>query len=148
MPGHHKHLRILSGTFNVFDLSKLTDGHAGSLAVLRRLVQIDKIEVILIMDVKHLYGEKIWDLYSEICGQDIDRFIYHVSMELPCQICGRFGIMGISRMPEITEEILDHLRFRTFGKPGSFWALENPPQKSNYEYPIKRMVFEAMVIYK
>ena len=145
MPAHPKYLRILSGAFDVVDLSKLTDGHAGSLAVLRRLVQIDKIEVILVMDVKHLYGEKIWELYSKICGQDIDRLVYHVNMELPCQICGRFGIMGIDQLPEITEEILNHIRFREFGKPGSFWALENPPQKSNYEYPIKIMVFGATI---
>jgi hypothetical protein len=145
MPAHLKYLRILSGTFDVIDLSKLTDGHAGSLALLRRLVQIDKIEVILVMDVKHLYGEKIWELYSKICGQDMDRFIYHVKMELPCQICGMFGIMDINEPPEITEEILNHIRFRKFGKPGSFWALENPPEKSNYEYPIQIMVFGVTV---
>ena len=148
MPGHLEYLRILSGALGVIDLSKLTDGHAGSLAVLRRLVQIDKIEVIFVMDFKHLYGKKIWELYSSICGQDIDRLIYHVNMELPCQICGRFGIMGIDQPPEITEEILNHIRFRTFGKPGSFWALENPPQKPNYEYPIKIMVFGITVCSK
>jgi hypothetical protein len=145
MPGHKEYLRILSGSFNVIDLSKLTDGHAGSLAVLTRLVKIDQIEIILLMDIKHLYGEKIWELYSKICGQDIDRLIYHVKMELPCQICGRFSIMGIDQPPEITEEILNQIQFRTFGKPGSFWALEHPPKKSNYEYPIQIMVFGMRV---
>ena len=145
MPAHPEYLRILSGAINYIDLSKLTDGHAGSLAVLRHLVQICKIEVILVIDVKHLYGEKIWELYSKICGQDIDRFVYHVNMELPCQICGQFGIAGIGQPSEITEEILSHIIFRTFGKPGSFWALENPPKKSNYEYPIKIMVFGMTV---
>jgi len=86
-----------------------------------------------ILDSKRLYGSRICELY-ELCGKDVKRFIYHVKTELPNQETGKWGVTGeyamqFLRRPELRAA-------RQFGRPNSFWALEHPPTKADYEYPI------------
>jgi hypothetical protein len=114
----------------------LTGGNIGAATVLKMWCTVDPMAPLAFLtciDLKHLYDERIWDVF-ELCGQDINRFIYHVEMELPDQDTGLPGISG----PYVTQ--IDQEEFfakRKHGAPGSFWALENPPTDPNYEYPIR-----------
>lgn len=85
------------------------------------------------LDLKRLYGLRIWELY-ELCDKDVERFIYHALTELPNQETGEWSVTGeyISFIGDNPER----KAARQFGKPGSFWALENPPTRRDYEYPI------------
>lgn len=115
-------------------LLKLCEGHALALKVLTRLLNESKngFMQILGLDTNRLYGARIWDLYK-LCGKDLERFEYHLDMELPNQGTGHVSITG----PYCSKVDQDaHFAARKFGKPGSFWALENPPTDPNYEYPI------------
>jgi hypothetical protein len=119
-------------------LEKLAEGDPKSLAILRRLFARDRTAVSMIM-AKGLTGSRIWDLYEAICGKSLERFIYHVNLELPCQCCGRLYLMpcDYAQAAGLTREgVENHLRMRQNGKPNSFWAFEGPPSEKDYEYPI------------
>ena len=139
MTNHAELLRIRASD-SFFDIVKsLSEGVPGSMKVV--MESFDKSPLFLLsLDSKHLYGKQIWELYKNVCGEDMERFSYHVDMELPCQVCGKLDISGpyAARMSEA--ELTEHFEARKFGKPGYFWALENPPEKSNYDYPIKLKV--------
>lgn len=83
------------------------------------------------IDQKHLYDEQIAELYL-LCDESLARFIYHVQMELPDQLTGEHRAYGgyLQKVPR------DFSALRTHGKPGSFWALQSPPQHQDYSYPI------------
>ncbi len=86
----------------------------------------------LVLDSKRLYDHRIWELYK-LCGCDIERFKYHVQVELPNQETGELSVTG-PHTPDLGDK--DFWEKRRFGEPGSFWALETPPSCSDYEYPI------------
>ncbi len=113
----------------------LTSGHTGAVTVLAHWKRIDPqalLHIETILDGKGLYDEHIWDVYL-LCDRDINRFIYHVSMELPDQRTGKVTISGkYQRQVDIKE----FLAKRTFGRPGSYWGLKNPPREPHYSYPI------------
>jgi|GEM_PF-6952410 len=62
----------------------LSERLPGSMAVLVEFVKSseDLFTELVVLDEKRLYGESIWKLY-ERCGRDIERFRYHVRIELP-----------------------------------------------------------------
>lgn len=114
----------------------LSEGNPGALNVLMQLEQKFGAMALITVDSKALYGSRIWMLYKDVCGEDIERFDYHLCMELPNQETGRFSITG-PYSTKLTEE--DRQVFweaRKHGKPNSFWALENPPQNRNYKFPL------------
>ena len=91
---------------------------------------------------KKLFGESIGQLLYEVCGSDMERFIYHILMELPYQETGEFGTDPFFKIflthNEFDHEIAKkHIETRKFGKPNSLWALKNPPTDPHYEYPIE-----------
>lgn len=112
------------------------DGNPGAIRVLREWIDssgpIGVLELV-ILDSKRLYGSRIWELYK-LCGQDIERFKYHVQVELPNQQTGQLSATGPYGPGFGNTEFWEK---RKFGKPESFWALENPPDDPNYEYPIR-----------
>ncbi len=116
-------------------ITRLTGGNLGSTRVLVEWLDRDPMAVLAfltVLDLKHLYDEHIWVVYDKICDQDIDRFIYHVSMELPNQATGRLSVSGpYSRLANDA-----FWAKRQSGKPGAYWALEQPPTERNYSYPI------------
>ena len=114
----------------------LAGGNLGALSVLSEWAAVDpraRMGFLTSLDLKHLYDEHIWEVYK-LCGRDIHRFIYHVSMELPNQYTGKLVFTG----PYCSRVRVDEGFFakRTFGKPGSYWALEHPPTDTDYDYPI------------
>jgi|GEM_PF-963906 len=119
-----------------FELIKLlSSGSPGSMTVLMEWYAKDPFALleILVLDSKRLYDEHIWDVYSRVCGENLDRFIYHVQMELPNQVTGELSITGSYNRMVDTRAFFAK---RTFGKPGSYWALEDPPTDRHYDYPI------------
>jgi len=113
----------------------LSENHPGAIVVVGNWIKSSPngLLEILTLDTKHLYGERIWELYC-LCGEDLDRFKYHVGVELPDQITGELSAMGPYRPDRNDTEFWEK---RRFGKPGSFWALEQPPSEKDYEYPIR-----------
>ena len=113
----------------------LCGGNSGALRVLAEWFHSSPMAVIemLSLDTKRLYDNRIWELY-ELCGQDIERFKYHVLTELPNQETGELSVSG-PHSPDFDDK--EFWQKRRSGQPGSFWALENPPSEANYEYPIK-----------
>ena len=113
----------------------LSEGNPGALNVLMRYAQSTPLGILALLtfDTKRLYGARIWDLYSDICGQDIDRFAYHLQVELPNQETGRLSVSGPFSPAMDDSEFWEK---RRAGKPGSFWALETPPTSQYYDYPI------------
>jgi hypothetical protein len=96
-------------------------------------------DLVTIMDCKHLYGKRIYKLFVTTCGKDVDRFIYHIKMELPCQICGSFVLAMMEPMDDPKSiDVYAHKMARQFaqGKSNSFWGLEPHPEDPNYSYPI------------
>lgn len=87
------------------------------------------------IDNKRLYGSRTWELY-ELCGRDIKRFVYHVEWELPNQKTGEFSMLGGGLYHASSATLEKWLAKRRFGRPGSFWALENPPTEPDYAFPI------------
>ena len=85
------------------------------------------------LDAKRLYGYRIWELY-ELCGQNAERFIYHVDIELPNQETGAWRMTGPYALK--CRKIAGFTARRQFGQPNSFWALQNPPTSPEYEYPV------------
>jgi hypothetical protein len=116
-------------------ISALCCSNPGALRVLAEWFHSSPMAVIemLSLDTKRLYDNRIWDLYK-LCGMDIERFKYHVQVELPNQETGELSVTG-PHSPDFKDK--EFWVKRRFGKSGSFWALENPPSEANYEYPIK-----------
>lgn len=128
--------RITSGMSNVDVVLALAENLPGAIEVVGRCIKSDPLGflAVLPLDSKRLYGKRIWELYL-LCGEDIERFKYHYRVELPNQETGELRVNGA-----IEYELTIDDKFwakRRFGKPGSFWALENPPFERKYEYPIK-----------
>lgn len=76
----------LKATTSVLDavmaLSKEDDGKnhsARAASVLTQLIKRDQIPALFVLDKIKLYGEKIWQVYSEDCGHDIDMFLLGIS---------------------------------------------------------------------
>lgn len=126
----------IGGTDTIDDvIAKMSDGNPGAEHVLGRLFAEDQFAGfmnMLLLDTKRLYGYRIWELFK-LCGQDLKRFVYHLDMELPNQATGELSITG-PYCSRVDNEA--HFAVRTHGKPGSFWALANPPTDPNYKYPI------------
>ncbi len=124
---------VFEGNLGIFCgpkfLEKLADGDLKSLAILRRLLARNRSAVSMLI-AKGLKGSRIWELYETICGRDMDRFIYHIILELPCQCSGTLYMIPADYAKEIgltRESVENHFRFRQYGEPNSFWALEEPP---------------------
>ena len=64
----------------------------------------------------------------------IERFRYHLQVELPNQVNGKLSITG-PHAPVFGEENKVFWEARKYGKPGSFWALQNPPGRG-YRFPL------------
>lgn len=127
-------------------LAELAEGDFKSLALLQRLLP-KNLQIIELICLKHLRGSRVWELYEEICGRQMDRFIYHVMLELPCQCCGRFNFIPVeyaTSMGFSEASAKSHWLARQHGKPNSFWALEDPPTERNYQFPI--IIFMANII--
>ena len=134
---HREKLRITDIETPFFEiLLALSEGNPGALRILSELYQNNWM-LILRIDSLHLYGFHIWEVYKDVCGEDLDRFIYHIEMELPCQICGCLSITGSYSADMDEEETEAHFAARQYGRPGSYWALKNPPKTRDYDYPIK-----------
>lgn len=94
MPNHKEHIRFADRKTTTAEmLYVLSDGNIGAYNVLLELL-VDKEEFMLLsrLDSLHIYGDRIWELYKETCGADIDRFVSYISNELSCQICGQQAI--------------------------------------------------------
>lgn len=117
-------------------LYTLSEGNPGALTVLMDWMQSSDIALfqVLTLDSKKLYGSRIWELYKDICGEDLDRFKYHVLTELPNQETGILSVSG-TYSPDFDDS--EFWERRRFGTPNSFWALEHPPVSADYEFPIK-----------
>lgn len=116
-------------------ITTLCGGNPGALTVLLtwfRSSPFAMIEV-LTLDTKRLYDHHIWEVYKYVCGEDFERFKYHVMVELPHQDTGELSVTG-PYSPSLNNK--EFWEKRRFGKPGSYWALENPPTEPDYEYPI------------
>jgi hypothetical protein len=125
--------RITLDMSNIDMLMAMSEENPGALTVLLKLLNgEDGFFKILLLDSKKLYGSDIWVLYKDICGENLNRFIYHIDMELPDQDTGELGIMG----PYSIDTDKEFWDLREFGKPKSFWALENPPTNAYYTFPI------------
>lgn len=113
----------------------LSGGNPGAIRVLAEWFNTSPLALIevLILDSKRLYDHHIWNLYK-MCGYDIERFKYHVAVELPNQETGILSVTG-PHAPRLHDK--EFWQKRTYGQPGAFWALENPPLETHYEYPIK-----------
>lgn len=116
-------------------LSALSEGNPGALRVLMELFGdgagfLD----VLGCDSKRLYGSRIWMLYKDVCGEDIERFRYHLQVELPNQENGELYITG-PHAPLFGKESEAFWAARKYWKPGSFWALQNPPGRG-YRFPL------------
>ncbi len=116
---------------------KIGEGDRETMDILQKMMDQGEFLLVLLFDSKHLYGRRIIQLYKEVCGGDRERFLYHLQMELPDQGTGRLSITGPYCAKMSSEESNAHFAARKHGKPGSFWALTNPPTDPNYEYPIK-----------
>lgn len=125
----------------------LSEGNAGALNVLMQLMQDNPMQI-FICDSKRLYGSRIWMLYKDICGEDIGRFAYHLCVELPNQETGKLSITGpyAARWGFDTPEKKQFWASRRFGKPGSFWALEHPPTRRDYAYPLGSDGAEILIL--
>ena len=114
----------------------LSEGNPGAVMVLSKWHSSSPMAIIemLILDTKRLYGPRIWELYKDVCGEDFERFKYHVQVELPNQETGVLSVTG-PFSPDFDDT--SFWEKRTSGRPDSFWALDNPPTESDYVYPIK-----------
>ena len=117
-------------------MGALSEGNPGALRVLTELFGEDGrgFPDVIGCDSKRLYGSRIWVLYKDVCGEDIRRFRYHLQVEPPNQETGELSVTG----PHAPRFDVDDSAFwaaRAFGKPGSFWALQNPPGRG-YRFPL------------
>ncbi len=115
----------------------LCGDNPGAMSVLAQWLESSGLMGVIEMftlDTKRLYDHRIWELYKDVCGEDIERFRYHVLTELPNQETGKLSVTGPYSPGFGNEEFWEK---RRFGTPNSFWALEHPPTEPDYEYPIK-----------
>lgn len=144
MSGHKEHLRLTNPLMNVEDvILALAGGNPGAMHLLAKLMRRGGLMTLLHVDALHLYDHHISEVYEDVCGCDFDRFFYHITMELPCQVCGELILPDPFAANMSEEEKRAHLLFRQNGRPGSYWALEDPPTTPEYEYPIKGILLEA-----
>jgi hypothetical protein len=138
--------RIIGNMTTIDAVMILIDGSYGSTKVIGPLLGSlgnDAGGFLLVMDKKRLYGHDIARLF-ELCGgninseEDIERFKYHVCVELPNQQTGEITIYGpyFKDLDVDTEAGREFFLRRQFWYPGSFWGLEHPPSERNYEFPI------------
>lgn len=126
--------RLTKGMKNAEMIERLSSGVPGAVEVLEELahsVQFSS-ETFMQMDKKRFYDSDIWELY-QLCGRDIERFKYHVLVELPNQETGEITTSGRYRPDQDDKKFLED---RAYWKPGSFWGLEHPPTTRYYHYPI------------
>ncbi len=62
-------------------VKELAGGDSRSLAIIRRLMVRNRTAIAVII-AKGLRGSRIWELYETICGRNMDRFLYHIFLEL------------------------------------------------------------------
>jgi hypothetical protein len=139
MTNHREALRINNLNMSLPNIiTALADGNHDAMKVMFQLTKKDDgFFELLNLDAKGLYGANIWKVYKDVCGENIERFMYHLDIELPCQICGEVSITG-PYAAKVTKA-MDNEEFwnsRSYGKPGSFWALKEPPTDPNYDFPI------------
>lgn len=118
----------------------LSEGNPGASMVLMSLFgNGEGLMDVLMCDSRRLYGERIYRLYNEVCNGDIERLRYHICVELPNQETGQLAVTGPfspdCRFGFDSPESKKFWESRKFGKPGSFWALKNPPG-CGYAYPL------------
>jgi hypothetical protein len=95
-------------------------------------------ELVVIMDLKRLYGIRILELFR-MCNSDIERFRYHVYVELPNQETGEVDVvyaLPYFTVDPTTKEGQAFFERRQFGRPNEFWGLVHPPTQMEYRYPI------------
>lgn len=128
--------RITPGMDAIGVVFALSEGNPGAATVISKWLASSPMAIfeILMLDSKRLYGHRVWELYKDVCGEDLERFRYHVGVELPNQETGQLMVSG-PYSPDLNDK--DFWTKRSFGQPGSFWALKNPPSERDYEYPIK-----------
>jgi hypothetical protein len=78
-------------------VEKISEGNPGALRVLMQCYQKNFIVgqlVLTKLDEKEIYGWKIWELYKDKCGEDLDKFIVEVDPKLQEQLdnLAKFGI--------------------------------------------------------
>lgn len=116
----------------------LSDGNPGAITVLTELVVSNPLGILelFLMDSKRLYGSRIWELYKNVCGKDLERFKYHLEMELPNQ---ETGVLTVTGPHSLALEETEFWAKRQGGHadPGSWWALKDHPTDPHYDYPIK-----------
>lgn len=117
-------------------VTTLSEGNPGATRVLIQWLNSGPMAPIemLGLDTKRLYGSRIWEIYADVCGGDLERFKYHVAVELPNQETGVLSVTG-PLAPRFEDK--EFWRKRNSGKPGADWALDVPPDTPLYEYPIK-----------
>ena len=135
-------MRTVNRIRNVFmtlsdAILELSEGVPGAVSALAELCASDAsgFLTLLQIDEKRLYGDKIWELYSDVCDGDVERFRYHVNVELPNQETGVLSITGPYSVWPDEETRRVFWNARRHGKPGSFWALETPPRRG-YRFPL------------
>ena len=116
-------------------VSALSEGNPGATGVLVQWFASGPMALMemLTLDTKRLYGSRIWEIYSDVCGHDLERFKYHVQVELPNQETGSLSVSG-PLAPRF--EVKEFWEKRQSGKPGANWALDVPPTTSQYTYPL------------
>ena len=94
-------------------------------------------DLLVIMDLKRLYGVRILELFR-MCNSDIERFRYHVYVELPNQETGEIVVyeMPYFKLDPATKEGQAFFERRQFARPGDFWGLQYPPTQKEYRYPV------------
>lgn len=129
-------IKLEMSTLDMF--MALSEGNPGALNVLMQLMKGQHgFMHVLMCDTKRLYGSRIWMLYKDICGENIERMRYHLCVELPNQETGQLSVTGpmspMCRFEPPEEKLF--WESRKNGKPGSFWALANPPGR-DYAFPL------------
>lgn len=118
-----------------FLLVQVSQGWIKTLDLLTKwsLSSPDALDEIRILDAKGWSGLEVCELFLT-CGQNLERFRYHVTTELPDRNTGKLTLVSGRYAPEPGDR--EFWRKRAFGRPGSYWALKNPPIEADYEYPI------------
>jgi len=114
---------------------QIDQGWTKTLDLLRKwyLSSPDALDEMRALHSKGWCGLEVWELFLA-CGQNLERFRYHVTTELPDRNTGKLTLVSGKYAPEPGDR--EFWRKRAFGRPGSYWALKNPPLKADYEYPI------------
>lgn len=84
----------------------------------------DALDEIRILDAKGWSGLEVWELFLA-CGQNLERFRYHVTTELPDRDTGKLTLVSGKYAPEPGDR--EFWRKRAYGRPGSYWALKIRP---------------------